>query len=125
MGIKYTQICGKDAYDANGIINNWIEQNEPNAGSIENLLVTSFWHPSDAYAAGMYAAHNNALILLEDPDNLDSVAHSINFIEQQNGRICKFTFVGDKIRFSDLDKALLAKTAAKTKNEMNLGADND
>ena len=124
-GIKYTQICGKDAYDANGIINNWIEQNEPNAGSIENLLVTSFWHPSDAYAAGMYAAHNNALILLEDPDNLDSVAHSINFIEQQNGRICKFTFVGDKIRFSDLDKALLAKTAAKTKNEMNLGADND
>ncbi len=109
--LEIVQVCGKDAYDANEMINGWIEQNEPNAGNIEKLMVTSYWHPSDAYALGMYAARHQALILLEDPDNLDSVAHSLDFIEREKGRISRFIFVGDKIRFSDLDKSLLARAA--------------
>ena len=114
LNINYIRICGKDAYDANELINSWIESNEPNTGTLENLIVTSFWNPSDAYCVGMFAAKNKALLLLEDPDNLDSVAHSINFIERQRGRIRKLTFIGDKIRFNDLDKSLLAKAVAKT-----------
>ena len=114
LNINCIQICGKDAYDANELINSWIESNEPNAGTLENLIVTSFWNPSDAYCVGMFAAKNKALLLLEDPDNLDSVAHSINFIERQHGRIRKLTFIGDKIRFNDLDKSLLAKAVTKT-----------
>lgn len=115
LDLDLVRVCGKDAYDANEIINHWIELNAPEAGALDQLVVTSFWHPSDAYAVGMYAAANKALVLLEDPDNLDSVAHSLEFIEKENGRIEKFIFMGDKIRFSDLDKQLLAKASALAK----------
>lgn len=118
--IETVRVCGKDAYDANEIINFWIEDNVPKIGSPKDLVVVSFWHPSDAYVAGVFAAKIEALILLEDPDNLDSVAHSIDYIERQEGCVEHLIFVGDRMRFADLDKMLLAKavSSASANKEM-------
>ena len=70
------------------------------------MLVVSIWNPQDALAIASYAAKNNACIMLEDPQNLDSVAHGIRYLKRFTGQIgC----VGDKERFNDLDTALLAK----------------
>lgn len=97
-----TRFVGDGPYDANEKINNWISQRV----ETKCLLVVSIWNPQDAVAMAAYASKNNALIVLEDPQNLDSVAHGIEYLRTQKG---KLGFVGDKSRFNDLDKTLLAK----------------
>ena len=99
---QVTRFVGEGPYDANEIINNWISQH----GKAERLLVVSIWHPQDAVAIAAYASKNRGLIVLGDPQNLDSVAHGINYLKKQSG---KLEFIGDKSRFNDLDKSLLAK----------------
>lgn len=97
-----TRFVGDGPYDANEKVNAWIGEHM----ETEALLVTSIWYPQDAIAIAAYAAKNRALVVLEDPQNLDSVAHGINYLKNQKG---KLGFVGDKSRFNDLDKGLLAK----------------
>lgn len=104
--IELTRFCGKDVFDANGIINTWIEGRSKK----ESMLVVSIWHPEDVLAVGSYASKNNMLVLLEDPESLDSVACAITCVRERKGHsIC---FVGGRSRFSDLDKGLLAKSMA-------------
>ena len=86
------------------MINNWIERNV----DADSFLVVSIWHPEDALAVGPFAAKNGSLVLLEDPQNLDSVAHGITYV---GGNKKKLRFVGDRPRFSDLDKELLVKAS--------------
>lgn len=99
---QVARFVGEDPYDANEKINNWISQH----AKAERLLVVSIWYPQDAVAVAAYASKNRGLIVLEDPQNLDSVAHGINYLKKQSG---KLEFIGDKFRFNDLDKSLLAK----------------
>lgn len=99
---QVTRFVGKGPYDANEKIDNWISQH----AKAERLLVVSIWYPQDAVAVAAYASKNRGLIVLEDPQNLDSVAHGINYLKKQSG---KLEFIGDKSRFNDLDKSLLAK----------------
>lgn len=98
------RFVGKDQYDANELINNWIERNV----DADSFLVVSIWHPEDALAVGPFAAKNGSLVLLEDPQNLDSVAHGITYVGGNKKKLC---FVGDRPRFSDLDKELLVKAS--------------
>ena len=98
------RFVGKDQYDANELINNWIERNV----DADSFLVVSIWHPEDALAVGPFAAKNGSLVLLEDPQNLDSVAHGITYV---GGNKKKLRFVGDRSRFNDLDKELLVKAS--------------
>lgn len=98
------RFVGKDQYDANELINNWIERND----DADSFLVVSIWHPEDALAVGPFAAKNGSLVLLEDPQNLDSVAHGITYV---GGNKKKLRFVGDRSRFNDLDKELLVKAS--------------
>ena len=98
------RFVGDGPYDANEKINNWIEQRS----SAESLLVVSIWHPEDALAIASFAVKNGALVLLEDPQNLDSVAHAIKYIGRNKKQL---RFVGDKSRFNDLDKELLVKVS--------------
>lgn len=98
------RFVGKDQYDANELINNWIERNV----DADSFLVVSIWHPEDALAVGPFAAKNGSLVLLEDPQNLDSVAHGIAYI---GGNKKQLRFVGDRSRFNDLDKELLVKAS--------------
>lgn len=99
---QVTRFVGEGPYDANEKIDNWISQH----AKAERLLVVSIWYPQDAVAVAAYASKNKGLIVLEDPQNLDSVAHGINYLKKQSG---KLEFIGDKSRFNDLDKSLLAK----------------
>ncbi len=103
-GATMTRFVGSDPYDANEKINIWINNQKKEESPL--LLVVSIWNPQDALAIASYAAKNNACIMLEDPQNLDSVAHGIRYLKRFTGKI---GFVGDKSRFNDLDKALLAK----------------
>lgn len=98
------RFVGKDQYDANELINNWIERDV----DADSFLVVSIWHPEDALAVGPFAAKNGSLVLLEDPQNLDSVAHGITYV---GGNKKKLRFVGDRSRFNDLDKELLVKAS--------------
>ncbi len=99
---KVHRFVGDGPYDANEKINGWIERRR----NADSFLVVSIWHPEDALAVGPFAAKNGSLVLLEDPQNLDSVAHAIGYIGRNKRRL---HFVGDKTRFNDLDKELLAK----------------
>ena len=99
---QVTRFVGEGPYDANEKINNWISRH----AKAERLLAVSIWYPQDAVAVAAYASKNRGLIVLEDPQNLDSVAHGINYLKKQRG---KLEFIGDKSRFNDLDKSLLAK----------------
>lgn len=103
---KFMRFCGKDAYDANIEINDWIES----FGKKETLLVVPVWNPEDSLAVGPYAVKNNALMLLEDPMNLDSVAGAIKCVKERNEH--KVCFIGDRARFNELDKGLIAKSIA-------------
>lgn len=98
------RFVGKDQYDANELINSWIERDV----DADSFLVVSIWHPEDALAVGPFAAKNGSLVLLEDPQNLDSVAHGITYI---GGNKKQLRFVGDRSRFNDLDKELLVKAS--------------
>lgn len=98
------RFVGKDQYDANELINNWIERSV----DADSFLVVSIWHPEDALAVGPFAAKNGSLVLLEDPQNLDSVAHGITYV---GGDKKQLRFVGDRSRFNDLDKELLVKAS--------------
>lgn len=99
---QVARFVGEGPYDANEKINNWISQH----AKAERLLVVSIWYPQDAVAVAAYASKNRGLIVLEDPQNLDSVAYGINYLKKQSG---KLEFIGNKSRFNDLDKSLLAK----------------
>lgn len=98
------RFVGKDQYDANELINNWIERNV----DADSFLVVSIWHPEDALTVGPFAAKGGSLVLLEDPQNLDSVAHGITYV---GGNKKQLRFVGDRSRFNDLDKKLLVKAS--------------
>ncbi len=96
------RFVGKDQYDANELINNWIERSV----DADSFLVVSIWHPEDALVVGPFAAKNGSLVMLEDPQDLDSVAHGITYV---GGNKKQLRFVGDRSRFNDLDKELLVK----------------
>ena len=98
------RFVGKDQYDANELINNWIERSV----DADSFLVVSIWHPEGALVVGPFAAKNGSLVMLEDPQDLDSVAHGITYV---GGNKKQLRFVGDRSRFNDLDKELLVKAS--------------
>lgn len=99
------RFVGDGPYDANEKINMWIGLRSKS----DSFLVVSIWHPEDALAVGPFAAKSSSLILLEDPQNLDSVAHAIAYIGKNKKQL---HFVGDRTRFNDLDKELLVKASS-------------
>ena len=114
-GIRTERICAKDPYAANELINEWMASSgcDRDMITIERLIVTSVWNPSDTFAAGAYAAKTHSAFLLEDPQNLDSVSHALTYIEKKCGQVKHLTFLGDNTRFTDLDKEILGKAVVK------------
>lgn len=110
VGIACERVCGNSPYHANELINNLITSKTNFDGiDIERLIVTSVWNPFDAFAAAAYAGKTNSAFLLEDTQNLDSVAHALSYIAAQKGTIRHLTFLGDTLRFGKLDKEMLGK----------------
>ena len=110
VGIACERVCGNSPYHANELINNLIMSKTNFDGiDIERLIVISVWNPFDAFAAAAYAGKTNSAFLLEDTQNLDSVAHALSYIAAQKGTIRHLTFLGDTLRFGKLDKEMLGK----------------
>ena len=104
-------------HEANERIFDWLEEERirEGAGPVERLVVVNPRHPDDAFCVGNYAARNDALILLNNPSNLDYVASAIRQVQRFGGSIRTLDFVGDPSIFSDLDKTILHRIAASAR----------
>ena len=121
-GVTSERLIGRNPYDANEKINDLLTSNDiaGDALSIDNLIVTSVWNPSDSFSAGAYAKKTKSAFLLEDPQNLDSVAHAIGYIKKKAGSVKRLTFLGDSTQFGSLDKELLGKAVEQALEEAEL-----
>ncbi|MEA5020610.1 MAG: ATP-binding cassette domain-containing protein [Gordonibacter sp.] len=116
-GVATERICGTSPYHANELINDHMTSTDhTDVISIERLIVLSAINPSDAFAAGAYAGKTHSAFLLEDPQNLDSVAHALTYIQKEQGQIDHLTFLGDAIRFNEMDRNILCKAVLLAKN---------
>lgn len=97
-------------YNNNELVNNWL-MDAADVGRSEgaHALVASVWNPYDALVAGVRAAQCGSMLMLEDPQDLDSVSHAVCYLEKHREAISALTFLGDEDVFGDLDKELLAK----------------
>ncbi|WP_165054754.1 MULTISPECIES: ATP-binding cassette domain-containing protein [unclassified Adlercreutzia] len=114
----WKRIAGRDCYHANRMINEIVEEtffDESSPTALEYIVCTT-WDPADAFSIGAYAGKKNSLTILEDPQNLDSVAQAIEYIGLKQNDIRQLTFLGDHTRFSDLDKSLLGKALSQTED---------
>ena len=121
-GVTSERLIGRNPYDANEKINDLLTSDDVagDALSIDNLIVTSVWNPADAFSAGAYAMKTKSAFLLEDPQNLDSVAHAIGYIKKKAGSVKHLTFLGDSTQFGNLDKELLGKAVEQALEEAGL-----
>ena len=71
--------------------------------------MTSIWDPSESFACGPFVGKNHAIVIQEEPQDLDSVSAVLDFIQNENTRANSLLFVGGKTKFTDLDKVILAK----------------
>ena len=117
-GIQCERVCGNSPYHANELINDIITS-KTDIGNIavERLIVSSVWSPFDAFAAAAYAGKTNSAFLLEDTQDLDSVAHALAYITDQRGDVKHLTFLGDSLCFGSLDKQMLCKALVLANEE--------
>ena len=114
-GVAITRFCGKDPFDANNIIVKWVaEQNDAKREKFEAFFVP-IWDPFDALAMGPLTKKRNAIVRVEDTQNLDSVMGNFSFIEAYSNVLSKMVFFGDASQFNELDKSLLLKVLEKAK----------
>lgn len=106
-GINIIRFCGKDPFDANRLIMDWIQNNI--AIEKNELIIASTDNPGDALTITPFLCSKPRLVLLEDPRNLDSISYAIEIIK--SNRTQTLTFLGNETIFSKLDKEILAKAA--------------
>lgn len=112
QGIDIVRFCETDAYRANAAIRAWIEQERACRNHrTKSFIAAPSWYPAYSYTVGPYANKTNSLVVLDDPQNLDSVAGILDLFESRRGEIEQIAFIGSRTQFSPLDKALLAKAA--------------
>ena len=106
------RLAGSNPYEANALVNRWIVEQAEATGlclSRETMTVCSAKNPFDAFAGSAYAGKTRSLFLLEDPIDLDSVAHAISLLSDRESPVERLTFLGSDVRFTKGDKAILGK----------------
>lgn len=106
---KITRFCGKDPFDANEIINTWIEKEDDVTQSSFEAFLVPIWNPADILAAGPLTKKRSCITLVEDTQNLDSVTRNLDTIISKKSTLTKLVFFGDHTQFSELDKDLMVK----------------
>lgn len=106
---KFTRFCGEDPFDANELINSWIEQNDNVTNTEFEAFFVPIWNPADILAAGPLAKKRNSIVLVEDTQNLDSVTRNLDVVISKRKTLSKLVFFGDHTQFSELDKDLMLK----------------
>ena len=106
---KFTRFCGEDPFDANELINSWIEQNDNVTNTEFEAFFVPIWNPADILAAGPLTKKRKGIVLVEDTQNLDSVTRNLDVITSKRSTLSKLVFFGDHTQFSKLDKDLMLK----------------
>lgn len=106
---KISRFCGKDPFDANEIINDWIEREDNITESPFEAFLVPIWNPADILAAGSLTKERSCITLVEDTQNLDSVTRNLDVIISKKTTLSKLVFFGDHTQFSELDKDLMVK----------------
>lgn len=102
------RFCYKDGYEAAMRISEWIVERDDRFGA-RSPLVASAYYPASAFTIGAYASHEGSVVLMEDPQNLDSVIEVFDYLKANREEIERLTFVGDSKTFNKVDRTLLAK----------------
>lgn len=107
--ITVTRFCGKDPFDANELINTWIENEDDITQSPFQAFLVPIWNPADILSAGPLTKKRKSIVLVEDTQNLDSVTRNLDVISSKKKTLSKLVFFGDHTQFSELDKDLTLK----------------
>lgn len=93
--------------------NDWLqEEGYPASEDVGSFVVTSPTNTVDNRIVGAFAGRIPARIIFEDPQNLDSVARTIAYMESLPAPPDSITFLGSEMRFTALGKELIGKAAA-------------
>lgn len=107
--LTITRFCGKDPFDANALINAWIENGDDITQSPFEAFLVPIWNPADILSVGTLTKKRNSIVLVEDTQNLDSVTRNLDTIVSKKKTLSKLVFFGDHTQFSELDKDLMLK----------------
>lgn len=92
-------------------VNDWLHREKTvNCGA---FVISSSQNEIDNHLIGPFAGMLNATLILEDAQDLNSVAHIANYFSNQEDLINEIVFLGSEMRFSRLDKEIIAKAAAQ------------
>lgn len=107
-----SDIRDSDLLDVNSVVNNWIYSYHGVLGVPEpsEYIVCRGLNSFDSYVLGTFAAKRNALVLIDNPADLDSVAAAVKYLEKKGSLIRKLTFLGSELCYCGLDKRLLEKS---------------
>ena len=107
---EIVEFDGKEPYEANAIVNDWIAQEWKKEGcETFGIVVSSLTNTIDNTIIGAYAGSQHALLLFEDVKDVDSVSMALMYIGEHAHMIEGFEFLGDGNRFDDSEKLLLCK----------------
>lgn len=97
----------------NGKVNDWIlsERESRDLLPIE-FVVCRGTGSLDSYVTGPFAGRRGALVLIDDPSNLDSVVEAIKYLDKNATSVKHLVFLGSELCYCVLDKALLEKSLA-------------
>lgn len=108
----FVRLTEKETDRINEEVNRWFATDLEAAGKkpLESLLVTSPESVIDNHVIGPLAARLNASILLEDPQDLDSIVHAIGVAKQHYPNVRRIVYLGNEMRFGKLNRQLIAKS---------------
>lgn len=105
-GLDVIRFCGKDPFDANLRINDWISDNC--IMDYSSLYIVSPESPGDSLALATVLNQKPYPVILESPRNLDSIASAFSVIKSNNAQ--SLIFAGSESVFSKSDREILAKS---------------
>lgn len=106
---SFYRFCYKDGYEAGIRIAEWVVEHD-NCFGMEEPIITSSLYPANAFAVGAYASQLGKVVLMEDPQNLDSVIFVSDYIGSHKYEIGKLVLLGDSSTYNKTDRNLLAKS---------------
>ncbi len=109
--INIQRFADDDQCELNKSIDRWILEQHAKEGlpQINKVLVSTVWEPVDAYFIGQYAAAQDVLLLMANPNDLNETVGVFDFLDELGGSIDDLTFIGGTSRFSEDDRAILVK----------------
>ncbi len=109
--LNITRFANDNQCELNKEIDRWIlEQHaKERLPQINKILVSTVWEPVDAYFIGQYAAEQDALLIMSNPNDLNETVAVFDFMDELGDSIDNLMFIGGTSRFSEDDRAILVK----------------